>query len=97
MVPVPFRYPLDKTGLSPDNKVVGEAHALPNRTVRAIAPNYGPFYTESLIVRDLATGLPLTYGTQFKATELDVFPTGRYGKEICGIILIEDQSVSSNV
>lgn len=97
MVPVPIRYPLDKTGLSVDNKIVAEPHTLVNRSVRAVAPLYGPFFTESLVVRDVTTGLPLTYGTQYIATEMDVAPTGMFGKEICGIILIKDTSVSSQV
>lgn len=97
MLPVPIRYPLDKTGLSPDNKIVGEPHTLVNRQVRAVAPLYGPFFTESLVVRDLTTGQTLTYGTQYIATEMDTAPTGFYGKEICGIILIKDTSVSSQI
>ena len=97
MLPVPIRYPLDKTGLSPDNKIVGEPHTLVNRQVRAVAPSYGPFFTESLVVRDVTSGATLTYGTQYIATEMDVVPTGMFGKEICGIILIKDTSVSSQV
>lgn len=94
MVTLPIRYPLDKTGLSPDNKIVGEQHTLVNRTVRAVAPMYGPYYTESLVIRDVSTGLPLS-PSQYKSTEMDVVPTGMYGKEICSIILITDTSVSS--
>ena len=96
MSTLPFRYPLDPTGVSPDNRVAGEAHALPNRTVRAIAPLYGAFFAESLIIRDLTTNQILNT-SQYKSTELFEFPTARYGKEICGIILITDTSVSSNI
>lgn len=96
MVTLPIRYPLDKTGLSPDNKIVGEQHTLVNRTVRAVAPFYGPFFTESLIVRDVLTGQPLA-ANQYKVTEMDVAPTGMFGKEICSIILITDTTVSSTI
>lgn len=97
MVTLPIRYPLDKTGVSPDNKIVGEPHTLPNRTVRAVAPGYGAFYAESVVVRDVATGLTLTKDVQFSCTEMLEFPTGAYGKEIDGIILIKDQTVSNNI
>jgi len=92
-----YRYPLDITGVNPDNRVVGEIHELPNRTVRALAPLYGAFYTESVVIRDTSNGLVLTKGTQWRATEMFEFPTGRYGKEICGIILITDPTVSNTV
>lgn len=97
MVTLPLRYPLDPTGVNPDNKIVGEIHTLPNRTVRAVAPGYGSFFDESVVVRDVATGLPLVKGVQFVSTEMLEFPTGRYGKEIDGIILIKDSTVSSNI
>lgn len=93
---LPFRYPLDPTGVSPDNRIAAEAHTLPNRTVRAFAPLYGAFFAESLIIRDRATGQTLN-SSQYRSTELFEFPTGRYGKEICGIVLITDTSVSSNI
>lgn len=97
MVTLPIRYPLDGTGLDPNNKVVGEIHVLPNRTVRALAPGYGAFFAESIIVRDVATGLTLTKDVQYSCTEMLTFVTGRYGKEIDGIILIKDQTVSNQV
>ena len=91
-----FRYPLDATGTNPNNLVVGEPHTLQNRTIRVIAPTYGAFYSESVIIKDLNTNTNLLT-TQYKATELYEFPTGRYGKEICGVILITDINVSNNV
>lgn len=93
---LPFRYPLDPTGVNPNNRVVGEIFELPNRSVRAIAPQYGAFFAESVVIRDKATNTQLQ-STQYKITEMFEFPTGRYGKEICGIILITDTSVSPNV
>ena len=91
------RYPLDPTGVSPDNLVVGEQHTLPNRTIRALATLYGAFFTESVVVRDRSNNQVLQKNVQYTATELYEFPTGRWGKEICGIILITDQAVSNEV
>lgn len=89
-----YRYPLDSTGTSPDNLVVGEEHQLSNRSVRAIAPTYGGFFAESCVVTDLATSQPLIKGTDYYFGELFEFPTGRYGKEIFGVILITKPNVA---
>jgi hypothetical protein len=91
------RYPLDKTGLSPNNLVHGELHTLPNRNTRAIATTYGAFFTESLRITDVATQLQLVRGTQFYVAELYEVPTEQYGKEICAIIVITDKNVSANI
>lgn len=91
-----YRFPLDPTGVNTSNRVVNEPHTLVNRVVRAFAPYYGAYFTESLIIRDVSTGLTLT-SSQYKTVELYEFPTGRYGKEICGVIMIVDASVSNNV
>jgi len=96
MVPQVIRYPLDPTGTNPNNFIQGEPHTLVNRKVRAIAPTYGAFFTESLKIYDSSTNLPLT-SEQFEAVEMYELPTYRYGKEICSIILITDSSVSNNV
>lgn len=94
--PVPFRYPLDPTGLSPDNLVQGDIKTMLNRPIRAVAPTYGAFFVESLKIRDMATQQWLT-DQQFYAAELFQFPTERYGKAICGIVVITDPTVSSQI
>lgn len=93
---VPFRYPLDPTGLNPNNLVSGDIKTMPARPIRAVAPTYGAFYTESLKVRDVATQQFLN-DSQYYAAELFQLPTDRYGKEICGIVIITDSTVGSQV
>ncbi len=90
-----YRYPLDGTGTSPDNLVVGEQHQLSNRAVRCVAPTYGGFFAESVVVKDLATNMPLVKGPDYYFGELFEFPTGRYGKEIFGVIVIVKPGVTS--
>lgn len=103
MTPLVIQYPLDPTGVNPNNLVQNEPHELiANRTFRAIAPNYGAFFTESLQVFDAASGQQLTDGTngtvrQYYACEYYEQPSERYGKEICAIIMIVDPAVSNNV
>ena len=89
-----YRYPLDGTGQSPDNLVVGEEHQLSTRAVRCVAPTYGGFFAESVVVKDLVTNLPLIRGIDYNFGELFEFPTGRYGKEVFGIIAITKPGVT---
>lgn len=90
-----YRYPLDPTGLSPNNLVVDEEHQLSNRTIRCVAPTYGGFFAEGAIVKDATSNIPLIKGVDYSFGELFEFPTGRYGKEVFGILIIKKTSVTS--
>lgn len=97
-MPIPIiRYPLDPTGLNLDNFVNGELHTLTDKPIRAIAPTYGAFFTESLRIFDNQTQRQLIKGTQYVCTELLQTPTELYGKEICYLILVTDPAISSDV
>lgn len=103
MTPLVIQYPLDPSGVSPNNLVQNEPHALiANRTFRAIAPNYGAFFASSMQVFDAATGQKLTDGSngtpeQYYCCEYYEQPSERYGQEIDAIVIITDPSVSNNV
>lgn len=96
MGPSVIKYPLDLTSVSPDNLVIGEIQTMPARTKRAIAPEYGAFYTKSLIITDQANNQQLTTDQYYAATMLAV-PTMMSGEEVCAIIMITDPSVSDTV
>ena len=97
-MPLPlFRYPLDPSGINPDNAVVGEVHELHIRQIRAVAPTHGPFFTQGLVVYDHATNRLLIRGTDYQCVELLQEATVKYGKEIAQLILILDQTVSNEV
>jgi hypothetical protein len=87
------RYELDPTGLNPSNRIIDEPYTLSNRAIRAISVNYGPFFKESLILKDGSR--TLTYGVDYVAVELHQEATLKYGKEICSVILIINPNVSS--
>jgi hypothetical protein len=91
-----LRYSLDPTGVNPDNLVSGEVKTMPNRKIRAVAPQYGAFFSKSLVVTDVATGKALT-ADQYYAAEMYEQPTLEYGQEICSIVMIVDPTVSSQV
>ena len=91
-----IRYPLDGTGISPNNFVNNEPHVLQPLRIRALAPTYGAYFTESLRIYDTSTNTLLN-NNQYVCTELATVPTEIYAKEICYLILIIDPLVSNNV
>lgn len=97
-MPRPYNIPrleLDITGNNLDNKIIDEPHTLANTLVRAISPNYGPFFAESVIIKDGVN--ILQRGTDYQIVELHSEATQKYGKEISSVILILNANVSSNV
>lgn len=78
--------PLDLTGSSLANKVVGEAHTVNGVVGRTIATNYGSFFTESLIVRNAGTMAILQPGLHYVAIHLNKQGSLASGKEVCGVI-----------
>lgn len=91
------RYALDPTGTSPNNYVSGEPKVLSVGAIRAVAPTYGPFFTESFQIYDDQTGRRLDRGIDFKFVELLQDATMKFSKEICQVVLIISPAVSSNV
>lgn len=93
------KYPLDLTGKSPDNLILGEPHTLVENGqdgMRVFVPNYGAFYTESLVVRD-ETGTRLKPNVDYIATYLHEEATRRSGLEVCGVIVVINPNVASSV
>lgn len=94
---IPIRLNLDTTGASVDNRITNEPHTLQTSTnARIVVPSYGAFYSDSLVITDIATGLPLRTD-QFYPSELYEVPTAKYGKEVYALIVITDVSVSNNI
>lgn len=91
----PYRYPEDGTGLSLNNKVVGEVHTLNSSAVRCVAPTYGGFFSESVVVCNGSTGAVLIENLDYYFGELYEFPSQRYGKEICGLIVVKNRLITS--
>jgi hypothetical protein len=92
-----IRYPLDPTGLNPDNRIVGEIKTLANTQIKAIVPTYGPIFTDGLVIVDNLTSQQLVKGTDYTCVQLLQEATLRFGKEICEVILIKKPDVSSSV
>lgn len=96
------RYPLDPTGINPDNLVSAEEHLLDNLRYRFIIPKHGPFYSESVVVVDAVTNTPLVKTTatvvgQYTIPVISQEATLKMGLEVADAILISDETVSSRV
>ena len=95
--PLIYKYPLDLTGVNLNNLVTAEPHTLPAGTNRAIVPNYGAFYSETVIIREVSSGIVLTPVQHYKATQLYQEATESSGKEVCAVIVITDESITSDI
>lgn len=95
--PIAIKYPLDLTGINPNNLVINEPQTLLDNPNRAIVPNYGPYYTKGLIITDTATGQQLTRYTQYVCAQLIQDVSLETGLEVMGVIVITDPSVSDNI
>lgn len=93
-----FYFDRDSLGTSPSNKVVIERHTLPLTTYKIITPNYGAFYTESIVVQAVnpITGARtlLTKNIDYKCVEILAKESAEIGKEICFVILINNSSTN---
>jgi len=92
-----IRYPLDPTGENPDNLVSGEVKSLSVAQIRAAAPTYGPFFTESLIVYDHGNNRLLQRGVDYQCVEMLQEATLRFGKEIAQLVLVLNPNVTSQI
>lgn len=101
-MPLPqYRYPLDKTGVSPDNYVANEPHSLnPQANVenaRVFAPIYGPFFSESVVIKDRADNRTLVKDTDYKITDLLQDASLKFGKAVGQFIVVTNGLVSNEI
>lgn len=89
MTPVVIQYPLDLTGNSPDNFVVGERHGPCMTGNRVFVLDYGPFYSKGLVLKNAVTHDVLTPDVDYKAVQTFIEPTLQTGKLVCSIIQIQ--------
>ena len=89
-------FPLDTSGTSPMNLVVGELITLPNSPNgnRCAAPQYGAFYANSLVIFDTVTNL-IVPKSSYNIILLMQDATINYGSPINLAIVITNPSVSS--
>lgn len=92
------RYNEDPTGRNPNNLVIGERKTLSTLRYRAYAPLYGPFFADSSFqLWDAATGRLLIRDVDYVPAQMLEQATLKFGKEICELALIKNQSVSPTI
>jgi hypothetical protein len=89
-----IKYPLDVTGLSPTNRIVGEELVVPQgpRT-RAFALQAGPFFANSVVITYAATGVPLVKGEDYDILYLNQDATVKVGQPIMSVVWVHNQDV----
>lgn len=92
-----IKYPLDTTGSSPENFVEGEPHLVPRDKSRAFATAYGPYYTDSLVVRVSGSTEPLVIGRDYKPIEHYQDATVELGQSVSCGVLITNRSIGSDL
>ena len=80
------KYPLDRTGQSAANRVIGEERTVDKQFNRAFQPFGGPFYGDSMVVIDKATGKKLTLGTDYTLIYPYVEATQNLGMPVYNIL-----------
>lgn len=88
-----IKYPLDLTGLSPDNLVTNESHIAPRERARGFAPKYGAFFTKSIRIIHVGTGQPLAAGRDYICLHLYEKATRATGQEVCAAVLITNDAM----
>lgn len=89
--------PLDPTGSASSNLIQNEPHTIGTVGTRAFPLNYGLFFRDSVVIKDVATGQTLTPGVQYYPAEMDLDSSVAYGQQVDAVILIVDTTVSTNV
>lgn len=97
MTAIVWKYDLDLSGTNPNNLVSGEVHTVPLNNSRAFATNYGPYYSDSVVVKVKATGVVLTQGVDYQCLYLYPEATARSGKPVNAVIHVINESVDGDV
>ncbi|AGX01911.1 virion structural protein [Erwinia phage PhiEaH1] len=80
------KYPLDRTGQSAANRVIGEERTVDKQFNRAFQPFGGPFYGDSMVVTDKASGKKLDLGTDYTLIYPYVEATQNLGLPVYNIL-----------
>ncbi len=94
-IPPIIQYPLDLTGTSPTNHVVGETREILTNDKRVFIPLAGPFYADSFSIINVDTGLPLRPVDDYVLAQPFTQASLRSGKDVqSAIVLRVDAPVS---
>lgn len=92
-----LKYPIDPTGVNPNNLITGEEHDLGSGLNRAIVPEYSAYYSESLVVTVADRVDPLVPYQHYIAVQLHADATAALNREVCMAVVIIDQNIVGKV
>src|SRR5690606_41201289 len=95
--PLLIKYPLDLMGTNPSNLVVDEPHTLGVDKDRCIVTNAGPFFTESVIIKEAHTGRILQPMQNYKILQPYQEASLRSGQDVSAVIYVDDLNVSTDI
>ena len=95
--PIIIKYPLDLTGSASSNAIVNELHTVPRDNSRGFALDYGPFYSESLVITRPSTGEILKPHIDYIALHQYQEATLIAGQEICAAVLIINETIAEEL
>lgn len=93
-MPIPS-YPLDLTAVLPSNHITGEVHVITTPRSRFFVPVGGPFFTQSMILRNNVTNALLMPNNDFKILHHHAEGSAATGKNVCAIIYITNPLIAS--
>lgn len=91
-------FDLDLSGNSPYNLISSEAVALTGSlTYRSFAPKYGPYYYESVEVRDAHTLRVLVKDIEYQCKDLATAATAVTGKDLYRTVIVLNTAISNDI
>lgn len=83
-----LKYPEDLSGLSPFNLVQDERVIIPRTRSRHFAPQYGPFFTNSVSIRTIPGNVPLVLNQDYRVLLPQQDAAHDSGQSVCWIIAL---------
>lgn len=94
MLFTPIIRPLDLLGTSEINLAVNERHVISGSSDRIFVPQLGPFFKDSMKIRNSNNGELLEYGTDYKLLHMLSEATDLATQEINSVVYILDETIS---
>lgn len=94
MLFTPLVRPLDLLGTSELNRATNERHAFGSQSDRIFVPQLGPYYTDSMVIRDTVSGEILEHGKDYRLIHMVSAATELTAKEVDAVVYITNETIS---
>lgn len=97
MANLPFKYPLDLTSSSPENRVINEPHTIGAVRGRIFVPQGGPFYGNKTVIRDIDNNRDLVPRVDYYLIHYYEEAAERTNEPVYAAVRIVNRDVSTRV